>query len=255
MTPVSATVALKTGIIRICRTLGVSIKRFDRVRHNEYLRHRAIFAQFSDFTMVPGDLYIDNLELASLIRGIPGDVVECGVWRGGMSAGVAELLGNNRKYWLFDSFEGLPPAQEIDGPAAVQYQNDPHGDWYYNNCTAEERYARQAMKLAGRDHVEFVKGWFKDTVRHPGVEKIALLRLDGDWYESTLTCLEAFFPKLSEGGIVIIDDYHTWDGCAKAVHDFLSRRSVADRIRQSRNGTAYIIKGQEQVTAPADAER
>jgi O-methyltransferase len=203
--------------------------------------------------MVPEVLYIDNLELVSQIRDRPGDVVECGVWRGGMSAGIAELLGNDRKYWLFDSFEGLPPAQEIDGAAAIDYQNDPEGEWYFNNCAAEESYARQAMQLAGRDHVEIVKGWFKDTVCHAGVGAIALLRLDGDWYESTRTCLEAFYPKVVEGGMVIIDDYHTWDGCAKAVHDYLSHRSIADRIRESRNGNAYIIKGQEPVRPSTDA--
>jgi O-methyltransferase len=253
MTRASAKVAVKTGIINVCRTFGVSIKTFDRDQHNEYLRHKAISSKFRPFTMVPEVLYIDNLELAALIRHIPGDVVECGVWRGGMIAGIAELLGSSRKYWLFDSFEGLPAAQEIDGPAAIQYQNDPHGKWYFNNCTAEETYARQAMQLADRHNVEFVKGWFNDTVSRADVRKIALLRLDGDWYESTITCLEALYPKMSEGGIVIIDDYHTWDGCAKAVHDFLSRRSIADRIRQSHNGIAYIIKGQERLTCSTDA--
>jgi O-methyltransferase len=245
MTRQSATVAIKTGIITVCRTFGVSIKSFDRQRHNEYLRHRQIWSKFRTMTMVPEGLYIDNLRLASLVRGVAGDVVECGVWRGGMIAGIAELLGNDRKYWLFDSFEGLPPAQEIDGLSAIQYQKDPQGKWYFNNCTADESEARQAMTLAGTHSVAFVKGWFKDTVRDAGVGTIALLRLDGDWYESTITCLEAFYPKIAAGGIVIIDDYHTWDGCARAVHEFLSRGSFPDRIRESRDGNAYIIRGQE----------
>jgi O-methyltransferase len=241
----SATVAIKTGIIAVCRSFGVSIKSFDRHGHDEYLRHKQIWSKFQTFTMVPEVLYIDNLRLASLIRDVGGDIIECGVWRGGMIAGIAELLGNERKYWLFDSFEGLPPAQEIDGLAAIRYQKDPQGEWYFNNCTADESEARHAMELATTHSVAFVKGWFKDTVHQADVGKIALLRLDGDWYESTMTCLEAFYPRIVEGGIVIIDDYHTWDGCARAVHDFLSRRSLADRIRQSLDGNAYIIKGQE----------
>ncbi|HNP99483.1 MAG TPA: TylF/MycF/NovP-related O-methyltransferase, partial [Bacteroidia bacterium] len=74
------------------------------------------------------------------------------------------------------------------------------------------------------------------------VKQISLLRLDGDWYESTYTCLEAFYPKVSDGGYIVIDDYYQWEGCAKAVHDYLSKHQLSDRIHQTAHGVAYIIK-------------
>ncbi len=234
--------AIKRGIKACLRMMGYSLSRLDRARSEEARRHAAIASRFRQFTMVPEVLYLDNLRLASRVRDIPGDVVECGVWRGGMSAGIATLLGQHRDYWLFDSFQGLPPAQPIDGESAIRYQSDPSGPWYFDNCTAEEGYAQRAMALSEALRVHIVKGWFHETVHHAEVDRIALLRLDGDWYESTMTCLEAFYPKVVPGGLTIIDDYYTWDGCARAVHDYLSRNGSADRIQQSEGGNAYIMK-------------
>lgn len=238
----SVSLAAKRGVVKIFQNLGLSVRRFDQASHAETEQHLAIAARFREFTMIPEHLYTDNLRLASLVRNIPGEVVECGVWRGGMSAGIATLLGDSRRYWLFDSFEGLPPATVEDGPAAVAYQNNPDDEWYFDNCTAEIGFAREAMKKAGTKHVEIVKGWFKDTVNQAPVGKIALLRLDGDWYESTLTCLEAFAPKVVDGGLIVFDDYHTWDGCSRAIHDYLSRQSSTDRVSQSPGGNAYILR-------------
>lgn len=238
----SATHVVKQAAKAACRRMGLAIHRFDRARHDEREQYRRISAKYRPFTMVPDVLYLDNLQLAARVAQVPGDVVECGVWRGGMSAGIAELLGNDRTYWLFDSFEGLPPAQPIDGAEAIQWQSDPTSERYFDNCTAEQSFAQRAMSLTGRSRVQLVKGWFKDSARNAAVQQIALLRLDGDWYESTMTCLEAFYPKVVVGGIVIIDDYHTWDGCSKAVHDYLSRHSLADRIQQTVSGNAFIVK-------------
>ena len=131
--------------------------------------------------MVSEELYLDNLRLASRVVNVPGDIVECGVWRGGMVAGIAELLGSHRRYWLFDSFEGLPAAREIDGIAAIEWQNNPKGEFYYENCRAEQRYAQQAMQMATSGPVEIIAGWFENTVGSANLAKIALLRLDGDW--------------------------------------------------------------------------
>jgi hypothetical protein len=99
------------------------------------------------------------------------------------------------------------------------------------------------MQLAGARNATFVKGWFKDTV--PGrefPEPIAVLRLDGDWYESTLTCLESLYPKVTPGGVVIIDDYYVWDGGARAVHEYLGARQSADRIRPAYEAGCYLVK-------------
>lgn len=80
------------------------------------LRFRNTFVKYRDFTIVPKSLYTANLHLAAKVRDVEGDVVECGTWRGGMIAGIADTLGANRRYHLFDSYEGMPPAKEIDEP-------------------------------------------------------------------------------------------------------------------------------------------
>ena len=87
-------------------------------------RFRKIFRKYRGFTMVPENIYAGNLRLASTVRNLSGAIVECGTWRGGMIAGIADVLGPGRHYRLFDSYEGLPPAREIDGEAALAWQRD-----------------------------------------------------------------------------------------------------------------------------------
>jgi O-methyltransferase len=200
------------------------------------------YERFREFTMIRREVYADNLELAKRIVKVPGCIVECGVWRGGMIAGMAALLGGHRHYYLFDSFEGLPPAKEIDGKDALNWQWDVSSPNYYDNCKAPEHFAEEAMKLAGAPSFELVKGWFEKTL--PGKnfgEPIALLRLDADWYDSTMVCLEHLFEKVAPGGLIMLDDYYTWDGCSRALHDFLSRRSAIERIRNL-GEIAFLVK-------------
>ena len=210
-----------------------------------YRSYGKIYEKVKEFTMIPKWIFIDNLYLLHLhSKNIEGDVVECGVWKGGMSAGMAFLMKNTRKYYLFDSFEGLPDAKEIDGEKALDWQNDTTSAQYFDNCTADISYAQSIMKKTSVDH-QIIKGWFDDTLpifvkEYQG--KIAILRLDGDWYESTMVALKNLYPKVVDKGIIILDDYHVWSGCSRAVHDFLSQQNVKSRIYQSRNGIAYIIK-------------
>ena len=207
------------------------------------------FERFREFTMIPRNTYVDNLFLARKVRLIPGCVVECGVWRGGMSAGLVSVLGAERKYFLFDSFEGLPPAQEIDGKGACDWQQQKDVPTYFDNCSASPDFAERAMTLAGVKSFHLVKGWFNETL--PGFippEPIALLRLDGDWYDSTIVCLESLFDHVAPGGLIVLDDYYTWDGCARALHDFLSRRSSTVRIR-SRGEVCYLQKSEDEHAA------
>jgi O-methyltransferase len=205
-------------------------------------RWRCIYEECRASTMIPEASFLDNLRLAETVRGVPGCVVECGVWRGGMSAGLCRLLGAGRTYYLFDSFQGLPPAQVIDGAAAIRWQQDKTSSTYYDNCSATPELASAAMQRAGASSFHLVKGWFNETLpAFSCSEPVALLRLDGDWYDSTMICLESLFDRVPEQGIIILDDYYAWDGCSRALHDFLSRRSATERIR-SLGDVCYLIK-------------
>ena len=200
------------------------------------IRYRRIYSRFRNFTMIEERTYVSNLLLAERVAHVDGCIVECGVWRGGMSAGLSQVLGSNREYILFDSFEGLPPATPIDGTDALDWQRNVDDATYHNNCTADETWATRAMVFAGAQSFQLVKGWFHMTLPsyHPP-QPIALLRLDADWYESTMLCLQALFDHVAVGGLLIVDDYNTWDGCSRAVHQFLSNRSATERIHTFEN--------------------
>lgn len=203
---------------------------------------RRVYDRFRDFTMIPAAAYADNLRLARRVSQVEGCVVECGVWRGGMIAGMATILGPNREYFLFDSFEGLPAAREIDGKAALDWQRDNTSPAYHDNCFAGPESAEQAMRRAQAKSFHLMKGWFAETLpefRPP--LPIAMLRLDADWYDSTMICLETLFDYVAPGGLILLDDYHTWDGCSRALHDFLSARAATERI-MSIGDLCYLIK-------------
>src|ERR1700724_3768405 len=141
------------GVLNLGRAIYLKVKaQFSRV----YLR--TIYAQVRKYTMVEENPFCDNLLLAQRVRGISGCVVECGVWRGGMSAGLAKVLGNNRDYYLFDSFVGLPQAKPIDGPAAIAYQENTTSPKYYDNCAAPVEFAQEAMNLVGAKHFHLMPG-------------------------------------------------------------------------------------------------
>ncbi|WP_170167441.1 TylF/MycF/NovP-related O-methyltransferase [Amphritea balenae] len=201
-----------------------------------------VFEKFKHYTMLNKQCYLANLELVEGFSSLDGAIVECGTWKGGMIAGIAELLGNNHIYYLFDSFEGLPQAQEIDGKGALEWQKNKDSPSYYDNCSAPKGDAIKAMKLAGVDDVVVKKGWFNETLKGITIDGgISILRMDADWYESTLDIMNNLFSQVKKGGLIIIDDYHTWDGCSKAVHDYLSKNCCEERISQFR-GVCYIIK-------------
>lgn len=206
------------------------------------LKYYLIYRKFKKFTMIPAMIYIQNLRLVNRFRHIEGCVVECGTWRGGMIGGIAYLLGD-REYFLFDSFEGLPEAKEIDGAAALAWQSDKNSPGYFDNCKAEMEFAENAMKVSGSSKYHINKGWFSETLPHfDKKKKIAILRLDGDWYDSTMDCFSNLYDCVIPGGIIIMDDYYAWDGCARAVHDYLSKNSLTARIMQWNNSVCYLKK-------------
>ena len=189
--------------------------------------------KYREFTMASAGHFWRNLLIVDQRRHVKGCIVECGVWRGGMIAGIAEILGADREYFLFDSFEGLPPAKAMDGEKAKAWQEDSQSPTYYDNCRAPIEFAERAMILSSAPKYKIVKGWFDDTLPMfiPPCP-IAVLRLDGDWYDPTLIILETLFKYVAHDGVVIIDDYYAWDGCSRAVHDFLSRHHLTARLTQ-----------------------
>jgi O-methyltransferase len=227
----------KALVKKIARLSGVDLKRYDK----SIDAYKALFTKYKDFTMISEETFVANLELASRFTGIGGDLVECGVWRGGMIAALTETVGRGRRVHLFDSFEGLPPAKDIDGKSALAWQKNTGADNYYDNCKAEESFARSAMKHSGHKDISIYKGWFEQTLGSFDGKEIAILRLDGDWYDATMTCMSQLFPRVARGGIVILDDYYQWDGCSRAVHDYFSREGSVSRIFQW-NHVAYIEK-------------
>jgi hypothetical protein len=181
--------------------------------------------------------------------GIPGALVECGVAEGGTAAMMAmtskALGGSARDVWLFDSYEGLPePTVEDyhDGRAGEFIRPLPKGA-----ClgTIEQVSELFFGKLGfPRDQVHLVKGWFQDTVplNRGKVPQIAVLRLDGDWYESTRIPLENFYDQVSPGGFVIIDDYATCFGSRRAVDEFRVERGISTRLHEDGRGGVYFQK-------------
>jgi hypothetical protein len=206
----------------------------------ESRQYRGVYRKFRPFTMIPEEQYVENLRLVRRVANVRGCVVECGTWRGGMIAGIADVLGSSRGYYLFDSFEGLPAAEEVDGDAALRWQSNKLDPTYYDNCTASEAEARSAMSMSAASQYEIVKGWFSETLPKTNwPEPIAILRMDADWYESTMCILNNLSASIIPGGMIIVDDYHTWEGCTKAVNEFAGARKW--RIRQSSGGVCFIM--------------
>jgi O-methyltransferase len=179
---------------------------------------------------------LDNLQSCVedvLQKGVPGDLIETGVWRGGASIlmrAVLKAYGDaDRTVWVADSFEGLPPPDPEKYP---QDAGDIHHTFEQLAVSQEEVAHNFALYDLLDDQVKFLKGWFRDTLPTAPIEKLAVMRLDGDMYESTMDALVNLYPKLSVGGYVIIDDYGHLPNCRKAVHDFREQNNITDEITQ-----------------------
>jgi len=170
---------------------------------------------------------------------VEGDIVECGVWRGGSMMLVAKKLIKandlNRSLYLFDTFEGMsePDDKDVSAIDSVKAEAllDKADKFAGNNvwCYSSLDEVKANLKKTQYDNSKtfFVKGKVEDTLPHAALDKIALLRLDTDWYESTRHELETLYDKLVFGGVLIIDDYGHWEGCRKAVDEFIKERNLS----------------------------
>jgi O-methyltransferase len=177
---------------------------------------------------------LDNIQYCVthvLREGIPGDLVETGVWRGGaviFMRGILKAHGDrHRLVWGADSFEGLPKPDPERYPAD---EGDRHWTFPQLTVSQEEVEANFARYGLLDDQVRFLPGWFRETLPTAPIERIAVLRLDGDMYESTMVALEALYPKLSPGGFVIVDDYNCVPQCKLAVDEFRAAHAIVDPL-------------------------
>ena len=180
--------------------------------------------------------------------GVPGGFAECGVWRGGsivaMILTLQELGVSDRDVYLYDTFEGMTAPTEadtspIDEPALETWQKAEEGghrawEYYFEEDVFNEDMVRENVLSTGypEERVHFVRGKVEDTLPEHAPDQLALLRLDTDWYESTKHELVHLYPKVSPGGVLIIDDYGHWDGSRRAVDEYFG--SEADPILLSR---------------------
>ena len=183
-------------------------------------------------TMI-GDRRMDNIETCvrrALEGNVPGDLIETGVWRGGATIFMRGLLGafgvRDRTVYVADSFQGVP------APDADRYPADegmPLHLWSPLAVSADEVRANFARFGLLDDQVEFVEGWFRDTLPRLRGHQWAVVRLDGDLYESTTNALDNLYDGLSPGGWLIVDDYEIV-ACRRAVNDFRERNDIREPI-------------------------
>ncbi len=209
------------------------------------------------FKVMPYSLVgIDGLETTYVLakelnkKGIKGSFLELGVAQGGCSALICdvafkEVSGLDREVWLFDSFEGLPEPSEEDfeeGETGNHLRPLPVG-----SCLGELEFVEKLLfeKFSfSREKVHLVKGWFQDTlpIQSKKLNGIALLRMDGDWYDSTKICLDNLYDKVVNEGVVIIDDYESCYGCKRAVDEFIETKRLNVSLQLDGRGGGYFIK-------------
>lgn len=178
---------------------------------------------------------LDNLQYCMedvLRRGVPGDFIETGAWRGGACIFMRAILAaydiNDRNVYVADSFQGLPPPDEETYPEDA---GDPHHTWQDLAVPLEE--VQENFRRYGLldDQVRFLAGWFRDTLPNAPIERLAILRLDGDMFESTIVALDALYPKLSPGGYLIVDDYEVAPGCKLAIDRFRETHDIQEEMQ------------------------
>lgn len=241
-----------------CR--GVSAAEWTRLR-----RTRGIFRVLPN-TMLSARRLLNAYDCMETVERerLDGAVAECGVWAGGaigLMASVSKWHGNgDRVFHLFDSFEGLPQPSEHDTEVVGAFRDqhpelapddgsDPDALVAIGACASPLEQVRElfndVLEIDPRQ-VVIHRGWFQDTVAPAAavIGPLAILRIDGDWYESTKVCLEGLYDNVVDGGFVIIDDYGTFTGCRKAVNEFFESRGVEPALVDIDGEGVYLRKRQ-----------
>ena len=221
-------------IVGLLKKSGMMVLRKDKRTANERREARQEGLDWTYFaeTMV-GLARLDNLQyvIGEIVKdNVPGDLIETGVWRGGASIFMKAVLKThgvtNRKLWLCDSFEGLPPPNPDKYPDDIGDVTHTFDMLAVSQEQVEANFERYDLF---DDQIQFVKGYFEDTLPNLEIGKLALLRLDGDMYGSTMITLESLYDKVSVGGFIVVDDY-ALGPCRKAVLDFRKSKEIDDEI-------------------------
>ena len=199
---------------------------------------RAIVEQAQPYTMTGPERIVAAIDAVEYVtrRGVPGAIAECGVWRGGsvlaMVLALQRLGVDDRDIYLFDTFEGMAAPTDADTspydePAVASWARARASgkrlwDWWFDPKDVGVDSVRRLLQATGYppEHLHFVVGKVEDTVPDEAPTEFAILRLDTDWYESTRHELIHLYPRLSSGGVLIVDDYGHWDGCRMAVDEY-----------------------------------
>jgi O-methyltransferase len=191
-------------------------------------------------TMVGPDRLQNLARLAQRLEDdqVPGDIVECGVYKGGTAALLARTATHSRlprTLWLFDVFSGMPPASAADGPNAATW---------VGSLKSTAPHVERLLRRTGADlsRVRIVPGLFQQTFRSVRIPQIALLNLDADWYESVKLCLATFYDSVVPCGFISIDDYGAWPGCRLAVDEFFRSRSLSYPLQRVDNTAHWFQK-------------
>jgi len=206
-------------------------------------QHAAIWWKVKPYTMTSVERVVALCQSIAYLenRRIPGAIVECGVWKGGsvMAAALALLAleSTQRQLYLYDTFAGMTEPANVDvdwhgRPAhALMRQRTPEAEQMRASCPLHEVKETLMQTRYPWEKLIFVPGPVEQTIPDQLPERIALLRLDTDWYESTYHELTHLYPRLAEGGVLIVDDYGHWQGARKAVDDYFRRHGIDAELR------------------------
>lgn len=213
-----------------------------------------LFFTVKNYTMVGITKLNNAYHLAKIVSksNLKGSIVECGCYKGGCLAVMAYMLKDSpRKIYAFDSFEGLPEPTKKDGKKAILYAEKKQSGKLksINKCVASVKDIKKIFKKLKLNpkNTRICKGWFQDTIpqNKEDIGEIAILRLDGDWYESERFCLENLYDNIISGGYLILDDYNTWEGSKKALDEFIENNQLEVKLRKvgkQKGGSVYLKK-------------
>lgn len=223
------------------RRIGFDVVRFPPKTNSEMDAVRDLPDDRKEIVLAAKPFTMTGVErIASLIEAvdyvtemqIPGDIVECGVWRGGSMMAIALTLlargDRSRSLYLYDTFEGMSSPTAADksqeGPAEEQLRRDKKGTGIWCYASLEDVRANLLSTGYPEEKIHLIKGKVEDTIPATLPSHLAMLRLDTDWYESTRHELTHLYPRLHPKGVLILDDYGHWEGARKAVDEYFGER-------------------------------